>query len=111
MSSRKLTASGEMSGGIEGFAFAEPTWRKESATWPLTRQSVAADWSNLLKGGHNGFFLVLKLLSFWAKMACTREERLDFDAAMGDVNWVLGEVLIQLNGGSVLGVRKRRARG
>lgn len=64
----------------------------------------------MLKGGPNGFFLVLKALSFWAKMAWTHEERSDFDETVADVNWVLGELLTKVNGGSVLGVRKRRTR-
>lgn len=68
----------------------------------------SSDWSKLLKGGPNGFFFVLLVLSFWAKMAWTCEERLDFDETMEDVNWVLGEALKQVNGGSILGVRKRR---
>lgn len=41
-------------------------------------------------------------------MVWTKEERQEFDAAMADVNWVLGELVKQVNGGSVLGVRKRR---
>lgn len=87
----------------------QPHWRQVQDGWPMPKQSIeAADWSKLLKGGPNGLFLVFKVLSFWAKMAWTIEERKEFDETMADVNWVLGELLKQLNGGSVLGVRKRR---
>lgn len=90
----------------------QPDWRKQNTDQPLQRQSIqSADWATLRKGGPNGFFLVLKALSFWATMAWTREERDEFDEMVGDVNWVLGEMLKEVNGGSVLGVRKRRARG
>ena len=39
-------------------------------------------------------------------MAWPTDERDDFDETMAEVNWLLGELLTQVNGGSVLGVRK-----
>ena len=37
MSSKKLTASGEISAGMEGFALADPTCSKQGNEWRLNR--------------------------------------------------------------------------
>lgn len=88
----------------------QPDWRQTSS-WPLPKDAEytqLSDWSRLIKGGPNGFFLVLKTLSFWAKMAWTTDERKEFELAMEEVNWVAGEMLKQLNGGSVIGRRRTK---
>lgn len=78
---------------------------------------VSADWSELKKGGANGFFMILVSLVLWSLALETEEQRALFDTALHDVDWVLRSVTGSLgiaqskrgnNGGSLSSRQKRR---
>jgi hypothetical protein len=74
----------------------QPEWRITDGTgWPLVRDGPAGEvWPNLLKGGGNGFVLVLLSLSWW--MMRERDETrntVESSSALADVEWALGKMV------------------
>ncbi|KAI0040345.1 hypothetical protein FA95DRAFT_1502991 [Auriscalpium vulgare] len=67
----------------------QPEWR--GTTWPLARPaSVPTDgWGEVLKGGSNGFIIILITLSWWCGASKTQSEQNEWASAIEDVGWVL----------------------
>ena len=77
-------------------------------SWPLAKdKDVAYDWSELTKGGRNGFFLLLLALSWWYKLLRTDNEKASFKEAVVDTTWVLDQVVRGLRTGSI-STKKRK---
>lgn len=72
----------------------QPGCRIKGNEWPLLRPSVAEEsWTELMKGGQNGFLLVLLSLSWWLGATKLEKDRKDCLAAVDDVNWVLQQLI------------------
>ena len=67
-----------------------------------------SDWECLTRGGPDGLFKVLKMLSFWLLLRWYDEDFSAYYEVLCDAHWVLGEVLKQTNGGSDTGRHGRR---
>ena len=66
--------------------------------WPLERdREKTYDWSELTKGGCNGFFILLLTLIWWQKAICTPTEHKEFDAALDEVDWALNWMVAKLD--------------
>ena len=75
----------------------QPIWRSEGAEWPLVRRIDSSEkWENLMKGGQNGFLIVLLTLSWWLAAALTEAQRNDCVSALDDVEWVLVQMVVIL---------------
>lgn len=59
-------------------------------------------WNELAKGGKNGFSLVIVALIWWGVKTTVDEGEgslAEFDSALEDVRWVLGEIVRNVEGG------------
>ncbi|KAI0038143.1 hypothetical protein FA95DRAFT_1464814, partial [Auriscalpium vulgare] len=65
----------------------QPSWR--GVTWPLARptDAPAEGWGELLKGGHNGFVMILFTLAWWLSSVKTNTEQNEWASAVEDVDW------------------------
>ena len=77
----------------------QPEWRTANGgSWPLGREKPEVEeWTKLMKGGGNGFLLVLLSLSWWMmrekdESRKTTESSLAFE----DVQWVLDQMVHDL---------------
>lgn len=51
------------------------------------------DWSEVMKGGNNGLFIVVISLGWWAKaLQFAARDMGDWDKAIGDVGWVIDHI-------------------
>jgi hypothetical protein len=74
----------------------QPEWRgANDGNWPLVREGPEVrEWAKLMKGGGNGFVLVLLSLSWW--MMRERDETrktVESSSAFEDVAWVLQQMV------------------
>ena len=72
----------------------QPEWRVIDS-WPLARDGPVDDgWKDLMKGGGNGFVLVLLSLSWWMMREKDETRRTaESDIALEDVQWALQRML------------------
>jgi hypothetical protein len=72
----------------------QPNWRVMDS-WPLSREGdVKESWHDLMKGGGNGFVLILLSLSWW--MMREKDETratVESSVAFEDVEWALQQML------------------
>ncbi|KAI0037316.1 hypothetical protein FA95DRAFT_1466964, partial [Auriscalpium vulgare] len=68
---------------------------QQGVTWPLARPTVVPTegWDELLKGGNNGFVIILFTLSWWCGAAKTDAEQNEWASAIEDVEWVLTQLV------------------
>lgn len=72
----------------------QPGWRVEGGEWPLSRQTAVNEaWTEIMKGGQNGFVLVLLSLSWWLAATESEKDRQDCLSALEDVDWVLQQLV------------------
>ncbi|KAI0705720.1 hypothetical protein C8Q76DRAFT_630374, partial [Earliella scabrosa] len=77
----------------------QPTWRERGSDGrPLIGDSPG-HWESLQKPGKNGFLLVLLSLVWWKECATARTES-SWQAAVADVAWVLGNMVMDGEGAS-----------
>lgn len=76
------------------WASMQPAWRKlGDLSWPLVRRSHEdEEWPELMRGGKNGFVVVLISLAWWKAAAKTDSQVLKAASAIEDVEWVLREM-------------------
>ena len=67
-------------------------------SWPLERSSDKCDWTVLMRGGCNGFFLVVMSLSWWVAAVKSKEEKAELDDVLDDVSWVLANMISSSSG-------------
>lgn len=77
----------------------QPSWR-QADVWPLPSSTTTArsgeDWGPLVRGGCNGFYVVILALAFWSEAGASDPRLTD---AIADVRWVLKCVLEGLTRG------------
>jgi hypothetical protein len=76
------------------WALLQPEWRIVDSLPLLRKESVNEGWENLMKGGGNGFVLVILSLSWW--MMQEKDETraiVESSAAFEDVEWALQQML------------------
>jgi hypothetical protein len=75
----------------------QPEWRVVDS-WPLAREGpVKEGWENLMKGGGNGFVLVILSLSWWMmKEKDETRAMVQSSVAFEDVEWALQHMLLIL---------------
>jgi hypothetical protein len=75
----------------------QPEWRVVDS-WPLAREGpVKEGWENLMKGGGNGFVLVILSLSWWMmKEKDETRATVQSSVAFEDVEWALQHMLLIL---------------
>ena len=76
------------------WALLQPEWRIVDSLPLLRKESVYEGWVNLMKGGGNGFVLVILSLSWW--MMREKDETraiVESSAAFEDVKWALQQML------------------
>jgi hypothetical protein len=70
----------------------QPAWRR-SKGWPLPREDEGTtNWVKVGIRGQNGLFLVVMSTTWWAYSIKSEEEWREFDEAVEDVEWVIGQV-------------------
>lgn len=76
----------------------QPMWRiPRGKFWPLKRRSEEGErWASLMKGGPNGFVLVLISLVWWSKVAFEPGQWAKCEEMMVDVEWVLEQMVNEL---------------
>ena len=67
-------------------------WRKVNG-WLFSREDSDVSWGKLDAPGQNGVFLVVMLTTWWASSLKSPEDLLVFNEAVGDIHWVLGQLL------------------
>ena len=75
----------------------QPEWRDKKGTGRLSRKTPEGEtWSQLYRGGANGFLMIILTLSWWAMSlsddACTFDLN-SFTAATDEASWVLDQML------------------
>ena len=66
--------------------------------WPLDKgKDGGYDWTELTKGGRNGFFMLLLTLVWWWKALRTPGERQDFESVLVEVEWALKGIVSSLD--------------
>lgn len=75
----------------------QPKWRLEGELeWPLVREERDAErWSSLMKGGVNGFVIVLTMLVWWWNQEGARVKG-EVKSAIEEVEWVLQQMTKRL---------------
>jgi hypothetical protein len=76
------------------WALLQPEWRVVDIGPLLCKESVHKGWGDLMKGGGNGFVLVILSLSWW--MMREKDETratVESSAAFEDVEWALQQML------------------
>jgi hypothetical protein len=77
----------------------QPAWR--GSTWPLGNKIPAnwdSNWGSLAHGGNNGLFLALISLAWWlAEVQENNGLLTDVQNAMDDLDWVLLQLLAEVN--------------
>jgi hypothetical protein len=71
--------------------FIQPEWRVDD----IRVVPHAAEWGALKHGGPNGLFLVVMALSWWARANEIQSDKESdkFQLAVGEVQWVITEIL------------------
>ena len=70
----------------------QPPWRRGKG-WPLPRVNEGTTkWVKIGARGQNGLFLVVVSTALWAYSIQSEEEWVEFDKAVDDVEWVIGQV-------------------
>ncbi|KAI0054696.1 hypothetical protein BV25DRAFT_1816697, partial [Artomyces pyxidatus] len=74
----------------------QPEWRGDD--WPLSRTGATGEetWEETLKGGRNGFEMILVSLSWWGAVAKTEKQKREWELAVEDVQWVAEQMLTHL---------------
>lgn len=77
--------------------YLQPEWRKEGDVWPMKRDVPDGEqWREIVKGGKNGFYLLLVGLCWWKTMADEVDDgtelRGELDSVVEDVRWVLEKI-------------------
>ena len=81
---------------IQWWTAAQPHWRV-TQDWPFEKGDVAGeDWGDLLEGGKDGIYLFIVSLAWWIHARDPAEES-RVDEAIGDVSWVLQNLLYRLS--------------
>lgn len=76
---------------MDWWAHLQPEWR---GVYPLASQPPEdSDWSELRKGGPNGFFILLLSFVWWGKAIESMEEHKIWLEFSGDLDWVIGQLL------------------
>ena len=83
------------------------SWRKWYITmqdsergdkWPLAKDDDRTyNWTELTKGGRNGFFMLLLTLVWWQKALRTPAEHKEFDVVLDEVDWALTRIVAELD--------------
>lgn len=75
----------------------QPVWRIKDGEGELQRHDVPDEsWPEIMKGGGNGFFLVLISLSWWMEAAKEKTDKDDCLSVVDDVMWVLEQMVARL---------------
>lgn len=70
----------------------QPPWRREKG-WPLPRDNEnATNWVKFGARGQSGLFLVVISTTWWAYSIRSKEEWVEFDKAVEDLEWVINQV-------------------
>jgi hypothetical protein len=81
---------------MEWWTSCQPAWR-QGVGWPLPREHEGTtNWVKVGVRGQSGFFLVVMSTAWWAYSIKTEEEWSQFDEAVEDVEWVIGQVTCSL---------------
>ena len=71
----------------------QPAWRQGKG-WPLPRDNTGTtNWGKVGARSQSGLFLVVMSTTWWALSIKSEEEWALFDDAMGDVQWVIDQVI------------------
>lgn len=73
----------------------QPAWRAQLPDYDRTVPEDA-EWPELMKGGANGFFLIVFTLTWWTVHAVTEEQSEGGKKAFLDVAFVLKQMTIKL---------------
>lgn len=89
----------------------QPSWRKLSGVrWPLPRNAspiVGSEWIETRKGGLSGIITVVMALLWWKTQAKHTVHKKQYVSALEDVAWVLEQMLLAENVGSISKRAKR----
>lgn len=83
-----------------------PDWRSAADEWPLSR-TMPEDgdvWGKVMKGGGNGFFLIVLGFVWWREIATSDGDKADVQVGLKDLRWVLDKM-----NSAIAGKKKRRA--
>ena len=80
---------------VQWWTAAQPEWRS-TESWPFPKGEVEGEWGRLLSGGKDGLFLVVMSLGWWAHARDPTEDSV-FVAAIGDVSWVMQQLITSLS--------------
>jgi hypothetical protein len=83
----------------------QPAWRlpKDSAQPLLHNEEFSSNgWSDLCKGGRNGFFLVILCLAWWAAAGDATTVKGDLTGMFEDTRWVLRKMVARVQSHVVL---------
>ena len=65
--------------------------------WPLVQDNDEDyDWTELTKGGRNGFYLLILALAWWKTVVKTAADHSAFDSAVMEMTWALESILHNL---------------
>lgn len=85
---------------VQWWAAAQPEWR-DTKNWPFSQYEISGDWGTKLSGGgKDGIFLVVMSIGWWAH-AQDRAMDSKLDAAIGDVSWVIQQLVTSLSARAV----------
>lgn len=78
----------------------QPAWREGESLVKTVPNDV--DWEPILRGGSNGFSVVVMALSWWIDAVKSNiKDNSDLSMAVEDVKWVLSELVAVLSVASV----------
>ena len=77
---------------IKWWTSCQPAWRRNSG-WPLPRNDTGTtDWTKICVCGQNGLFLIVMSTTWWAASIVSEEDWVEFDEAVDDIHWVIGQI-------------------
>ena len=77
---------------VKWWTSCQPAWHRKE--WPLPRDNEGTtNWVRVGACGQNGLFLVVLSTAWWAYSVRSEKEWAEFDEAVEDVAWVIGQVI------------------
>lgn len=74
----------------------QPTWRGPKDKWPMSRSAPNDSWETLIRGGHNGLFLVVLALSWLPSLGTFSDSTVD--ELVDDVLWAMQQMAKEAGG-------------
>jgi len=81
---------------VKWWTSCQPAWRRGKG-WPLPREDEGTtNWVKVGARGQNGLFLIVLSTAWWAYSIRSEKEWAEFDEAVDDLKWVIGQVTVSL---------------